>query len=164
MQAAFESCLHLVPKKGPHILMYRREPTPEERAKQEKLAAESAGRFANVAQQQEAAKQTRAEQKQTEQEFHERVQATREKYARGEQVFDPKTQPTPYTLNMEKRAQEQVERQAAEQARLAALKPFDVWFSTLPYQEQQRITKWQAANPGIQYPMPADFKIQLTGV
>lgn len=62
------------------------------------------------------------------------------------------TVPTLAEIHEAKRAEEQAAAEAAEAARIAALTPREVWMSTLPWQEQQRIAKWEAINKGQQWP------------
>ncbi len=85
--------------------------------------------------------------------FMARVQATREAIANGAKV-DMSTVPTLDEIYRAKRAEEVAAAEAAEQARIAALTPRDIWLSTLSFQERNHIAKWEQINR-MEYPMPA---------
>lgn len=141
--------------------------TPEQAARQAKLLQESQERMARHQESLEAQKQARIAEQQAQAARDEQMLATRKRIANGESALDIMAETgfkTIAELNAEKRLQEQAEREAAEQARLKALKPFDVWFSTLSWQEQKRVESWCKANPGLEYPMPKDFTVQLKAV
>lgn len=98
----------------------------------------------------EAEELARKQQAQAEAEaFHQQVTASREKLAAGYKV-DMSDVPT---LDEQFR-----ELTRAEQERTAALQPQptprDVWLSTLPFQERERISKWEQINR-MEYPMPS---------
>jgi len=64
------------------------------------------------------------------------------------------TIPTWDELYAAKRAEEQAAREQAEAERIAALTPRDIWLTTLPWQERERVSKWEAVNKGQKYPIP----------
>jgi hypothetical protein len=127
---------------------------------QDRMSAEAA-RQANIATQQEARRQDleqmhlrdeqvkAADQAKRDEHsaFLQRVQATREAVARGE--ITPDTTSPRAQLNAHYREQAEQERQAkaqAEAARVAALTPREIWLTTLPFAEQQRVSVWERTN------------------
>jgi hypothetical protein len=102
--------------------------------------------------------QAEREQSQAErQEFTQRVEARRKAEAaaasRGEQL---QHEPIPHIRDVwaATRAAELQAEAEKEAARIAALTPRDVWFSTLSFTDQQKVSVWERVNKGQKYPVP----------
>jgi hypothetical protein len=102
--------------------------------------------------------QAQAEQAQAErQEFMQRIETRRKAEAeaakRGEQL---QHEPIPHLRDVwqEKRAAELAEAEAQEAARIAALTPRELWYSTLSFQDQRKVEVWERVNRGQKYPVP----------
>jgi len=82
----------------------------------------------------------------------ERVVADAE--ARGEEP-PPIQRPASWDDHYAQLRQEELAAQAqAEAERIAALTPRDIWLTTLPWAERERVSKWEAVNKGQKYPIP----------
>jgi len=122
--------------------MYRREPTADQVAKQQQFVAESAQRMAQHQAELEAAAQQRAAKGAAEEAETQRLLDAR----KNGNTFDPKEQPDFFKLNLEKRALEAAELEAAEAARLAAVTPRQAIISALSHEQQKRIATYERVN------------------
>lgn len=108
-------------------------------------------------QQQASFEQERAARQAEDAAFMQRVQASREARAaaleRGEEL-PPVAIPTFEAIMAEKRAAEKAAAAEAEALRISQLSKRDIWMSTLSWKEQEKVRRWQALNPGLEYPMP----------
>jgi membrane protein involved in colicin uptake len=90
--------------------------------------------------------------------FVARAQATRREFAKaqeqGETWVPDEPIPTINQVFSAKASEEKAAAAAAEAARIAALTPRDVWFSTLSFTDQQKVSVWERVNKGQKYPVP----------
>ncbi len=63
------------------------------------------------------------------------------------------TIPTWQELGAQWQAERIAAKAAAEQARIAAITPRQIWMSQLTWSQQERVRKWEAINPGLEWNM-----------
>jgi hypothetical protein len=68
-------------------------------------------------------------------------------------TYAPPIIPTVNEVFLASREAERLEAEATEAARIAALTPREIWLSTRPLSERQRIAKWEEINR-MPYPVP----------